>query len=203
MYAHCWQEFGDIRNEGGASIILQYAKSQLKRVAQLPGRPFHNSRASQSGYRRILCSWGTSYEGFWNSKIAKGSVGSLISFLVLEVPFLKLNSNPIAERKSGRRSKALFTPCLLHVRYFLGRPDVGRERSKDLYKFNYLPLGWNTPISFLPSLPMRLTFASIFEENAFGIYNWEIFSTFLSKSLFPLGSLCGGEVGLPSLSTQT
>ena len=41
-----------------------------------PDRPFHNFRASRSGDRWILCRSG---DGFWSSKIVKGTVGSYIS----------------------------------------------------------------------------------------------------------------------------
>ena len=40
-----------------------------------PDRPFHNFRSPQSRDRLILFSSGTSYFGFWSSKIVKESVG--------------------------------------------------------------------------------------------------------------------------------
>ena len=43
----------------------------------LPDEPFHNFRASRSGDRQMLCSSGTSCDGFWSSKIVKGFVGYL------------------------------------------------------------------------------------------------------------------------------
>ena len=42
---------------------------------RLPDRPFHSFRAASSGDRGILCSSGTSCDGFWTSKFVKGSVG--------------------------------------------------------------------------------------------------------------------------------
>ena len=39
-----------------------------------------NFRSSRSEYRRIICSSGTSYDGFWSSKIVKGSVGPKTRF---------------------------------------------------------------------------------------------------------------------------
>ena len=43
-----------------------------------PDRPFHHFRASRSGDPRILSISETSFDGFWSSKVVKGSVGSRI-----------------------------------------------------------------------------------------------------------------------------
>ena len=42
---------------------------------EYPDKPFHNSGASISGDQQILCSSGTSCDGFWSSKIVKRFVG--------------------------------------------------------------------------------------------------------------------------------
>ena len=42
---------------------------------QVPDGPIHNFSASWSGDRRVLCSSGTSCDGFWSSKIVEGFVG--------------------------------------------------------------------------------------------------------------------------------
>ena len=51
-----------------------------------PDEPFHNSRASKSGDRRISFSSGMSFDGFWSSSILKGFVGRLCQ------PYLNLKS---------------------------------------------------------------------------------------------------------------
>ena len=44
-----------------------------------PYGPFHTCRASKSGDRRIIYYSGTWCDGFWSSKVVKGSVGQLRS----------------------------------------------------------------------------------------------------------------------------
>ena len=51
-----------------------------------PDRPFRNFRAWRSGDQQILCSSVTSCDGFWSSKIVKGSVG--LSTLLSEARIL-------------------------------------------------------------------------------------------------------------------
>ena len=41
-----------------------------------PDPPFHNFRDLISGDRRTICSSGTPCDGFWSSKVAKGSVSA-------------------------------------------------------------------------------------------------------------------------------
>ena len=59
--------------------------------------PFHNFRASRSGDRRFLCSWGTSYDGFLSSEIVKGFVGYFFYFATMAEHFttVLVSNSPI------------------------------------------------------------------------------------------------------------
>ena len=74
-----WEGCQETRPGGkyASSALLEAIEEKKKRrqVRSLPGEPFHNFRASRPGDRPILCSSGTSCDGFWSSKIVKGFVG--------------------------------------------------------------------------------------------------------------------------------
>ena len=57
------------------SLSVESWPTILSRILQLPDEPFHNSRASKSVNRLILCSSRTSCDVFQISKNVKGLVG--------------------------------------------------------------------------------------------------------------------------------
>ena len=68
-------------------LLLSSSKKKKDRqktmncMSLLPDRPFHNFEVTRSGSQRIwFSSAGTSCDGFWSSKVAEGSVGSLWYF---------------------------------------------------------------------------------------------------------------------------
>ena len=70
---------------------------------QHPSGPFHNFRASGSGYRQMLWSSGTSCDGFCGSKITKGSVGQIFFLRVprfLRIPSFRLSFSSFREQNS-------------------------------------------------------------------------------------------------------
>ena len=56
----------------------------------IPGRPFHTFRSPRSGDQLILCLSGTSWDGFWSSKILKESVRYVI-YIFTNLPRNLLN----------------------------------------------------------------------------------------------------------------
>ena len=64
---------------GPSTILAQ--KNCKKKIGEVlarritTNRPFHNFRASLAGGRRKVCSSRASCDGFWSSKVVKGSVG--------------------------------------------------------------------------------------------------------------------------------
>ena len=59
-----------------------------------PDQPFHSYGASKSGDRPSLCSSGIWIDGFQNSKIVNGSVGSFSSLCSTSVKTAKRRDNP-------------------------------------------------------------------------------------------------------------
>ena len=54
-----------------AAVLSFFFHLSRPTFSQLPDRPFHNLKASQSGDWRILWRWRTSSDGFWSSKLCE------------------------------------------------------------------------------------------------------------------------------------
>ena len=63
------------RQEVQSLIVKRLGKTATE--VQKPDEPFHNFGTSRSGDRRILCSPGTSCDGFGSSRIVKEFVGKV------------------------------------------------------------------------------------------------------------------------------
>ena len=77
----------------------------------LPDKHFPNFRASRSGDRRILFSSGTSFHGFWSSRIVKEFVGWLFAAEGCANPLKKSRSLG----SSSNTKKTLATSVLTHM----------------------------------------------------------------------------------------
>ena len=85
---------------------------RLPSSSRLPDEPFHNFRASKSGDRLLLCSSGPSSDGFWGSKVVKGSVGSARSsnklwahYIIAQKPSSFSSSKMPYKRRLGEKSE--------------------------------------------------------------------------------------------------
>ena len=82
---------------------------------------FYNFGASKSGGRRIICILGTSWDEFWGSKVAEGSVGLLIfgqQFLLfrLFILFIQCHFHSFmfcSKKNLAKRSAFCLSPCFL------------------------------------------------------------------------------------------
>ena len=105
-----------------------------QKLEKHPHRPFHNS-APKFVSRQTLCSLETSIDGFWGSKLVKGSVGiaDITTFIAPKHVVRKQHSEFVLQQIFGTREVLLSTPffpwsLMLWCKFMLAVSDSKRGK---------------------------------------------------------------------------